>query len=97
MKTQKDFHTFFSEQQKINFLNKNINMKTIKFTRTTSFLGRNGEFKSIGIDVERFNDNVIIEPITSRNLTGRAKIVIPVESISRLIKILKKLKKETDN
>ena len=70
-------------------------MKRIKFTRTTSFLGRNGEFKSIGLNITQFGDDVInITPITSRNLTGRAKIVIPVESLPKLIKILKKYKKE---
>jgi hypothetical protein len=94
MKTQKDFHTFFSEQQNINFLNKNINMKTLSFTRTTSFLGRNGEFKSVGITVEQNLNNINIRPITSRNLTGRAKIAIPIESLPKLIKILKKYKKD---
>ena len=69
-------------------------MKTIKFTRTTTFLGRNGEFKSIGLDIAQFGDHINIRPITSKNLIGRAKIAIPIESLPKLIKILKKYKKD---
>jgi hypothetical protein len=69
-------------------------MKELKFTRTTTFLGRNGEFKSIGLNIYPLEDIISIRPITSRGLTGRARICIPVESLPKLIKILKKLRKE---
>lgn len=66
--------------------------KTINFNRTVSFLGRNGNFKSLGIEViARLGmfELVSITPITSKHLTGRCEIEIPKENIPELIEALR--------
>ena len=70
------------------------------FNTQTTFLGRNGEFKAIGVVIGKFdNDIVSIIPITSKNNFGRATIKIPVESIDDVINVLKtyKIESNTDN
>jgi len=67
-------------------------MKEIKFKRTSTFLGRNGEFKSTGLRINlTFDNGIFIEPITSKDKTGRAYLAIPIESIPELIEALKSL------
>lgn len=67
-------------------------MDTITFKQTVSFLGRNGNFKSIGLNVYKYKysteDKVELTPITSKGLLGRCVIEIPTESIPDLIKSL---------
>lgn len=64
-------------------------MKDIKFSKESKFLGRNGQFKSIGIVVgETLENHVSIQPITSKGLIGKAIICIPKDSIPDLIKAL---------
>jgi hypothetical protein len=75
----------------------------IKHQRT-AFLGRNGYFKSTGVSIYKDDSTVwfdaspetkpvpriILEPITSRGVTGRCCIEIPLEAIPKFIKALKK-------
>ena len=58
----------------------------IKFKRQVQFIGRNGCFKSIGLDliVHPHSNVVSISPITSKNDIGRCIIEIPVEDWKRL-------------
>jgi len=67
-------------------------MKDVKFKSTTTFLGRNGEFKSTGllISMSLLNE-VFIQPITSKGFPGRAYLAVPIESIPELIEALKSL------
>lgn len=69
-------------------------METIRFKRTTQFLGRNGCFKSIAIEVGRLyngDDKIKIQPITSKNKPARCYIYIPQEDLPAVIETLKKL------
>jgi len=68
----------------------------MKFTKTTTFTGRNGCFKATGLELSVYlkpnNDSVIVlEPITSRDIIGRCQIEIPREDIPALIAELQKL------
>lgn len=50
--------------------------------RITTFTGRNGTFQCTGLVITPLATNqVIIEPITSKNETGRCSITIPEEDI----------------
>lgn len=51
------------------------------------FLGRNGYFKAIGVNVYITHDNkeIWLAPITSKEALGRCEIQIPVEDIPALI------------
>ncbi len=68
----------------------------MKFTKTTTFTGRNGCFKATGLELSVYlkpnNDSVIVlEPITSRDIIGRCQIEIPREDIPALIAELQAL------
>jgi hypothetical protein len=69
--------------------------KEIKFKKTTTFLGRNGEFKTSAILVcsplTNNGENVRIRPITSKNEIGRCFIDIPKTNVQELIDELKNL------
>ena len=66
----------------------------LEFKRQVHFEGRNGYFKSIGLQLTKHNNDDILNiyPITSKNNIGRCLIEIPVEEIDDLIEILKKIK-----
>lgn len=67
-------------------------MKDIKFSKESKFLGRNGQFKSIGIVVgETLENHVSIQPITSKGQIGKAIICIPKDSVNDLIKALSRI------
>lgn len=64
-------------------------MKTINFKETTTFLGRNGEFKSTGLAISMsLLNEVFIQPITSKGTIGRAYLAVPIDSIPELIKAI---------
>lgn len=64
----------------------------MKFTKTTSFLGRNGCFKATGLELSTAGSkSVILEPVTSKDEIGRCFIEIPREDILDLIAELEKL------
>jgi len=68
----------------------------MKFTRPTTFLGRNGVFTATGMEVSVYlspsNQNlVILEPVTSKDIIGRCNIEIPREDIPALIAELQAL------
>jgi hypothetical protein len=65
-------------------------MKKVTWKESTRFLGRNGLFKCNGVDFfENFSGGIAIMPITSKGVTGKCEIEIPVESIPQVIKSLK--------
>jgi len=59
----------------------------------TTFLGRNGAFKCIGIEI--WNDDLFgeinIYPITSKGNTARCRIAIPIGEMDNFIDALKKV------
>jgi len=61
----------------------------------TSFTGRNGNFKCIGIDLVAYDGNkrTVIHPITSKHQIGNCNITIPTENIPEIIKTLKEIVK----
>ena len=68
-----------------------------KFERPTYFLGRNGEFKAIGIFIERIdypNPGVTLTPQTSKGMFGRCAIKIPADAIPAVIERLQKCMEE---
>lgn len=67
---------------------------TIKFSRQASFTGRNGYFKSSGIellDLSSLTNEVMISPITSKGLVGRCHISVPLDDLPQFIKELQNL------
>lgn len=72
-------------------------MKLLKFSRGTHFLGRNGFFKSAGLEIDTFQSRDIVEivPLTSRMAAARCCIEIPIEDdVDAVITALQQLKKE---
>lgn len=65
----------------------------IKFEKTATFLGRNGEFKQDGLLVSDFGSEITLAPITSKGAIGRAWLGVPKTAIPELIKILQTIKK----
>lgn len=67
----------------------------IKLSQSTKSLGRNGEMVTTGLEIHRhlWNDGqtLSISPVTSRDLTGRCSIEIPVADIPQLVKALTEL------
>lgn len=60
----------------------------IPFTKSTSFLGRNGTFQCHGFHVSAFGGQLNIWPITSKNKTGRARVSIPLTDLQRVLEKL---------
>lgn len=71
-------------------------MKQVKFSRQTSFTGRNGEFVATGVDFEPTKRGVMIAPITSKGTIGRCDITIPLEDIPAFIEALKSVINDQD-
>lgn len=75
-------------------------METIKFEKTSRFLGRNGMCKSSGIVLSKgfSDDQEIIEliPLTSKGNTGRAFLDVPVNHLPELIAALQTLLPDED-
>lgn len=67
--------------------------KQILFKKVSAFLGRNGRFKSTGLNVYEsvISGDICIVPITSKGLVGRSMIAVPKENVQDLIKTLKDL------
>ena len=63
--------------------------RQIHFTKTTSFLGRNGCFKATGLTIFKLGDMVQIYPVTSKDKLGKCNICIPQGSIPELIDTLR--------
>jgi len=64
----------------------------LRFKHPTSFVGRNGTFTCTGFEITRTMENtVMIEPVTSKDKTGRALLEIPRENLKEFINILKKM------
>ena len=61
----------------------------LMFKEPQFFLGRNGYFKAIGVDIDKGKLNTTLRPITSKRKLGRAALEIPTSQIDELIKILK--------
>lgn len=67
--------------------------KRIKFKKlTTSFTGRNGTFYCTGLNIDKWDNIIEINPITSQNKLGNCQIEIPLEDIDLFIDTLKDLK-----
>jgi hypothetical protein len=54
----------------------------------TNFLGRNGYFIAIGINVSIVDGIVLLNPVTSKGEQGRAQLEIPKKAIPDLIAAL---------
>ncbi len=57
-------------------------------TETTKFIGRNGYFQCIGIEMHGGSKIVTLQPTTSKGDTGRCSIEIPISEIPALIENL---------
>ncbi len=59
---------------------------TIKFKRQVNFMGRNGFFKSTGLDVlvDRQRKIVTLSPITSKGMIGNCAIEVPLEAWGKM-------------
>lgn len=67
----------------------------VKLTKNTYSLGRNGDIKTIAIDISLYEGSlrvIEISPITSKGLIGRCGIQIPIEDIQKIIDTLEKYK-----
>jgi hypothetical protein len=62
--------------------------KEIKYKENTYFIGRNGCFKQSGIDITEGSNIILLHPITSKGLIGRATITIPKTQIEEFVKAL---------
>lgn len=65
----------------------------IKFKRMLSFLGRNGYSNMAGIEISGLtcDDKAVwLEPITSKDKTGRCRLEIPLEEVARVIAAMRK-------
>jgi len=69
-------------------------LKELKFSRLTTFTGRNGTFKCAGVELIDYTDRVQISPVTSKGNVGRCDIDIPVEDIPALIEALQDIARE---
>ena len=69
----------------------NIKYFLLKWKETTYFLGRNGCFKCNGVELMEMTDDILIHPITSKGLIGRAAIGIPKTEVKNLIEKLQSL------
>ena len=65
--------------------------KTITFEKTTTFLGRNGEFTQKGLILSPYGDSITFAPITSKDAIGRAWLAVPKTAIPELINILQSM------
>lgn len=61
---------------------------SFNYGRQTAFLGRNGAFKAVGLEVSKMNDDIVLEPVTSKGETGRCRIELPDGNINELINAL---------
>jgi hypothetical protein len=74
----------------------------IYFNQEAHFLGRNGQFKASGVNVDlqpgvKCGEGVItLTPFTSKGILGRCSIEIPVEIAGELASALRKAVKETN-
>jgi hypothetical protein len=69
-------------------------MPDVAFTKQATFLGRNGMFKSKGLIATKLkqDNEIVLEPITSRNVVGRCHIAIPIKDLDLVIEMLQKVK-----
>jgi hypothetical protein len=56
-----------------------------------SFLGRNGTFKCRAVEVSANQNDLYLQPITSRDLVGRCLICIPRSQAKALAKAILKV------
>ena len=67
----------------------------VDFDKTTTFLGRNGQFKNTGLRLYALGKSeVMVQPVTSKGYTGRCHICIPMEDIDEVISALQKIKQD---
>ena len=67
--------------------------KRIKFKKlTTLFTGRNGTFYCTGLNIDKWDNIIEINPITSQNKIANCRIEIPLEDLKLFIDTLKDLK-----
>ena len=60
----------------------------LKFSTPTTFLGRNGRFKAIGMRISAYGTEVNFTPVTSKNELGRGMLHIPKTDLPEMIRIL---------
>lgn len=66
-----------------------MSIKTILFNKQSNFLGRNGEFKSVGLEIVKYGDEFLLYPITTKGMTARCYVSIPCDSIKELFEQMK--------
>jgi hypothetical protein len=64
-------------------------VKVVKYNENSYFLGRNGEFQMSGMELMEVNNNIVLHPITSKGLIGRATLTIPKEHVQEVIEALR--------
>lgn len=70
-------------------------LEDIKFSQETTFLGRNGTFKCIGLELSSSGRKTVdIWPTTSKGDTGRARLEVPVADLPTLIHKLQQIYNE---
>lgn len=70
-------------------------MKLI-FKKESRFIGRNGYFRSSGVDVsENLSGEIVIQPITSKGAVANCMICVPLENIPELVEKLTALSETT--
>jgi len=62
--------------------------KEINWEKNTGYLGRNGSFKCNGLSIYHGNDEVFLEPITSKGKIGRCYIRIPKDKLKDFVAAL---------
>ena len=71
--------------------------KMIELKRRTTFLGRNGTFKCVGLIFAGYYDTkdklIDITPVTSYLKEGRGRITFAMKDIDRIIDVLYRIKK----
>ena len=67
-------------------------MKDIKFKRETTYFGRNGMGRQIGIGLTMDANCLLIEPINSKDHLAHCQIRVPYADITNLIYELNKMR-----
>jgi hypothetical protein len=62
-------------------------MKTIKFNKSATFQGRNGQFIQAGITIVQ-GDPILLIPVTSKWAFGNSHLSIPKEQVNEFVEAL---------
>ncbi len=63
-------------------------IKDITYTEETTYTGRNGQGKQIGLAFTHNGSCLLLEPINSKNKIAKCQINIPYEDMTKVIETL---------